>query len=132
MYRMHILPCLLLGIICLCSACAKGGYNEGPPDMPKDMGAPNDMGKTPDITSLDMPIDHAKDMPLDHAKDMPIPAQQLSLTQSPTGGGGTLVTTGHRVRLLLGAPQPVQDVTTSQHQIQLGAGPSQHGQAKTR
>lgn len=124
MHRMHILPCLFLGIFCLCSACAKGGYNEEPLDMPKDMGAPKDMGRTPDITSLDMPIDHAK--------DMPTPTQQLTPTQSPTGGGGTLVTAGHRVRLLLGAPQPVQDFTTSQHKIQLGAGPSQHGQAKTR
>lgn len=125
MYRMHTLPCFLLAIFCLCSACAQGGYNDAPKDMPKDTASPKDMGQTPDITSLDMSIDHAKDMPAP-------PPTQLSPTQSPTSGGGTLVTTGHRVRLLIGAPQPVQEVTTSQHQIKLGAGASQHGQATTR
>lgn len=125
MYRMHKLPCYLLAILCLCSACAQGGYNDASKDMPKDMASPKDMGVTPDITSLDMPIDHAKDMPT------PQPTR-LTPTQSPSSGGGTLVTTSHRVRLLIGAPQPVQEITTSRHQIKLGAGSSQHGQATTR
>lgn len=49
---------------------------------------------------------------------------------APSGGGATLETSNHRIRLIVAPRGGAQTLETSNHRIRLGAGQVQHGQER--
>lgn len=124
---MHCLNKYLVGriflLFCLCSVavgCAVGESDEAPTASTEDTGS----GTEPDAGPQGDPdvTDHGPDV-----EEEPPPAV-FTPTIAPSGGGATLETSNHQIRLLVGPRGSAETLETPGYRIRMGAGNVQHAQ----
>jgi hypothetical protein len=115
----------LMATVCLgatgLTGCASGEVGQTPAED-----ASNDTGDGPDAGTDGQTDPDGGDTEEDTVEPPPEPVPTLA----PSGGGATVETNNHRIRLIVAPRGGAQTLETTNHRIRLGAGQAQHGQER--